>query len=42
MSYKLALNVLVTFTGQAVVPIHKHYTVLWILSISATKQSHWN
>jgi len=37
MSYELALHVLVTFTGQVVVPIHKHNTLFWILSISATK-----
>jgi len=36
MSYKLSLHVLVTFTEQ-VVPIHKHITLFWIPSISATK-----
>jgi len=36
MSYKLALNVLATFTEQ-VVPIQKHITLFWIPSISGTK-----
>jgi len=41
MSYKLALQVLVTFTEQ-VVPIHNHITLFRIPSISGTKQSQWN
>jgi len=36
MSYKLALHVLATFTEQ-VVPIHKHVTLFWTISISVTK-----
>jgi len=36
MSYKSALHVLATFTGQ-VVPIHKHITLFWISSISGTR-----
>ena len=36
MSYKLALEVLATFTEQ-VVPIHKHIILFWIPSISGTK-----
>ena len=36
MSYKLALHVLATFTGQ-VVPIHKHITFFLTISISGTK-----
>jgi len=36
MSYKLALHVLATFTEQ-VVPIHKHITFSWNISISGTK-----
>jgi len=35
-SYKLALNVLITFTEQ-VVPNYKHTTLFWIPSISGTK-----
>jgi len=36
MSYKLALQVLVTFSEQ-VVPIQKHITLFWTPSVSGTK-----
>jgi len=39
MSYKLALHVLATFTEQ-VVPIHKHVTFFWTISISGKTNSH--